>query len=375
MAQDIGLLLRGLGASFSQQVPQFRQEMAQEQALARQQQALADQQRQRQRQTIMEDYEFKQQVEAAGYQDGLALLNYLRDGNLEAGLNLLENRMQTMKELEQELGIKFSNDPTASIYEDVRRSITGDPEALQRAQTQTALVVAAGFDKGLIKLPEATKGVVVGDRLVNPITGGVIFEPPMAPKPETTRTPESPIGKMMTDINLGFIPPDLGQQLIGAQLSEAQRQQAESAQKSAATLEQQSMQNAEVLRAYELANKLASDPNIGAIFGTVSSRTPTLKASSGDLEVALDELKNLLTMGNLGRMSGVLSQSDIELIASAASGLDLRMSDEAAKQKLNQITRRLETKLREKGIEIPSAQAPTAQTATQSRSIFNWGDL
>jgi hypothetical protein len=323
----------------------------------------------------MEDYEFKQQVEAAGYQDGLALLNYLRDGNLEAGLNLLENRMQTMKELEQELGIKFSNDPTASIYEDVRRSITGDPEALQRAQTQTALVVAAGFDKGLIKLPEATKGVVVGDRLVNPITGGVIFEPPMAPKPETTRTPESPIGKMMTDINLGFIPPDLGQQLIGAQLSEAQRQQAESEQKSAATLEQQSMQNAEVLRAYQLANKLASDPNIGAIFGTVSSRTPTLRASSGDLEVALDELKNLLTMGNLGRMSGVLSQSDIELIASAASGLDLRMSDEAAKQKLNQITRRLETKLREKGIEIPSAQAPTAQTATQSRSIFNWGDL
>jgi hypothetical protein len=375
MAQDIGLLLRGLGASFSQQVPQFRQEMAQEQALARQQQALAEQQRQRQRQTTMEDYEFKQQVETAGYQDGLALANYLMSGNLEAGLNLLENRMQTMKELEQELGINFSNDPTASIYEDVRRSITGDPEALRRAQTRTALVVAEGFDKGLIKLPEATKGVVVGDRLVNPITGGVIFEPPMVPKPEAARTPESPIGKTMADIRFGFIPPDLGQQLIAAQLSETQRQQAESAQKSAATLEQQSMQNAEVLRAYKLANKLASDPNIGAIFGTVSSRTPTLRASSGDLEVSLNELKNLLTMGNLGRMSGVLSQSDIDLIASAASGLDLRMSDEAAKQKLNEITMRLETKLREKGIEIPSAQTQTAQTPTQPRSIFNWGDL
>jgi|GEM_PF-3329659 len=178
MAQDIGLLLRGLGAAFSQQVPQFRQEMAQEQELARQQQALAEQQRQRQRQTKMEDYEFKQQVEAAGYQDGLALANYLMSGNLEAGLNLLENRMQTMKELEQELGINFSNDPTASIYEDVRRSITGDPEALRRAQTRTALVVAEGFDKGLIKLPEAAKGVVVNGRLVNQATGEVMYESP-----------------------------------------------------------------------------------------------------------------------------------------------------------------------------------------------------
>jgi hypothetical protein len=60
----------------------------------------------------------------------------------------------------------------------VRRSITGDPEALRRAQTRTALVVAEGFDKGLIKLPEATKGVAVGGRLVNPTTGDVIYESP-----------------------------------------------------------------------------------------------------------------------------------------------------------------------------------------------------
>jgi hypothetical protein len=201
MAQDIGLLLRGLGASFSQQVPQFRQEMAQEQALARQQQALADQQRQRQRQTIMEDYEFKQQVEAAGYQDGLVLMNYLMDGNLEAGLNLLENRMQTMKELEQELGIKFSSDPTASIYEDVRRSITGDPEALQRAQTQTALVVAAGVDKGLIKLPEMKETIVKPGEIVLR-NGEPVFTAPMGAEAPTPRTEAA---KLKADFDAGLI--------------------------------------------------------------------------------------------------------------------------------------------------------------------------
>jgi len=172
MAQDIGLLLRGLGASFSQQVPQFRQEMAQEQALARQQQALADQQRQRQRQTLMEDYEFKQQVEAAGYQDAFALANYLRDGNIEAGLGLLENRMQTMKELEQGLGLSFSNDPTASIYQDLRLAATGDAEARQKAYVQSVSIVADGVNKGVIKLPEAKlpeiipQSSIIGDQVV-----------------------------------------------------------------------------------------------------------------------------------------------------------------------------------------------------------------
>jgi hypothetical protein len=174
MAQDIGLLLRGLGASFSQQVPQFRQEMAQEQELARQQQLLAEQQSQRQRQAQIQDVELQQKVRAAGYQDAFALGNLLKGNNIEAGLGLLEDRLNTI----EQLGINLSGDPTMMIYEDLRLAATGDAEALRRAQMRTALAVAEGIDRGELQLPEATKGVVVNGRLVNPTTGEVIYESP-----------------------------------------------------------------------------------------------------------------------------------------------------------------------------------------------------
>jgi hypothetical protein len=174
MAQDIGLLLRGLGASFSQQVPQFRQEMAQEQELARQQQLLAEQQSQRQRQAQIQDVELQQKFRAAGYQDAFALGNLLKGNNIEAGLGLLEDRLNTI----EQLGINLSGDPTMMIYEDLKRAATGDAEALRRAQMRTALAVAEGIDRGELQLPEAAKGVAVGGRLVNPTTGEVMFEPP-----------------------------------------------------------------------------------------------------------------------------------------------------------------------------------------------------
>lgn len=174
MAQDIGLLLRGLGASFSQQVPQFRQEMAQEQALARQQQLLAEQQSQRQRQAQIQDVELQQKVRAAGYQDAFALGNLLKGNNIEAGLGLLEDRLNTI----EQLGINLSGDPTMMIYEDLKLAATGDAEALRRAQMRTALAVAEGIDRGELQLPETAKGVVVDRRLVNPATGEVMYEPP-----------------------------------------------------------------------------------------------------------------------------------------------------------------------------------------------------
>jgi hypothetical protein len=174
MAQDIGLLLRGLGASFSQQVPQFRQEMAQEQELARQQQLLAEQQSQRQRQAQIQDVELQQKVRAAGYQDAFALGNLLKGNNIEAGLGLLEDRLNTI----EQLGINLSGDPTMMIYEDLKLAATGDAEALRRAQMRTALAVAEGIDRGELQLPETAKGVVVDRRLVNPATGEVMYEPP-----------------------------------------------------------------------------------------------------------------------------------------------------------------------------------------------------
>jgi len=61
-----------------------------------------------------------------------------------------------------------------------------------------------------------------------------------------------------------------------------------------------------------------------------------------------DNLNSLLTMGNLGRMTGVLSESDIRLIRDAASGLK-RTSDPALlRARMIEIERILSNRLKEK---------------------------
>jgi hypothetical protein len=197
MAQDIGLLLRGLGAAFSQQVPQFRQEMAQEQELARQQQALAEQQRQRQRQAQIQDVELQQKVRAAGYQDAFALGNLLKGNNIEAGLGLLEDRLNTI----EQLGINLSGDPTMMIYEDLRLAATGDAEALRRAQMRTALAVAEGIDRGELQLPEVKETIVKPGEIVLR-NGEPVFTAPMGAEAPTPRTEAA---KFKADFDAGLI--------------------------------------------------------------------------------------------------------------------------------------------------------------------------
>lgn len=197
MAQDIGLLLRGLGASFSQQVPQFRQEMAQEQELARQQQLLAEQQRQRQRQAQIQDVELQQKVRAAGYQDAFALGNLLKGNNIEAGLGLLEDRLNTI----EQLGINLSGDPTMMIYEDLKRAATGDAEALRRAQMRTALAVAEGIDRGELQLPEVKETIVKPGEIVLR-NDEPVFTAPMGAEAPTPRTEAA---KFKADFDAGLI--------------------------------------------------------------------------------------------------------------------------------------------------------------------------
>lgn len=55
----------------------------------------------------------------------------------------------------------------------------------------------------------------------------------------------------------------------------------------------------------------------------------------------LAELENLLTLDNLSLMTGVLSESDIQILRNAASGIDVAAGAERMKDKLNEIRNRI----------------------------------
>lgn len=111
----------------------------------------------------------------------------------------------------------------------------------------------------------------------------------------------------------------------------------------AAAQEKDILVNNELMRAYDLATGLMNRPGVSGAVGPIQGRLPVFSEAKSDARADLEELGNLLTMGNLGRMTGVLSESDIRLIASAASGLNNVASDERAIAKLGEIARRLES--------------------------------
>lgn len=77
---------------------------------------------------------------------------------------------------------------------------------------------------------------------------------------------------------------------------------------------------------------------VKAVFGATDSLTPTLLPESVDADARIEQLVNFLTLENLGRMSGVLSDSDIRILQNAGTILkNRRISDELAEQELQKI--------------------------------------
>jgi hypothetical protein len=177
MAQDIGLLLRGLGAAFSNQVPQFRQELVQQQQMERQQREDEYTRQQRARQAQMQDYEFRQAIQDAGFQDAYGVSEFLKTNNIEGALGLLEDRMSLMNQM----GISLSGDPTMQVYEDLKAAALGDTARLGRARATAGVVLAQGIGSGRFKMPEAQERVYRPGDVVVDAQGNVIREIPTAP--------------------------------------------------------------------------------------------------------------------------------------------------------------------------------------------------
>lgn len=86
---------------------------------------------------------------------------------------------------------------------------------------------------------------------------------------------------------------------------------------------------------------LNSGDTLGNAVGPISSMYPTFRGASADFEAKTNRLKSLLTLENLGVLKGAISDRDMEVLSSAASALNLGMSEEGFRGELQNIINKM----------------------------------
>ena len=132
------------------------------------------------------------------------------------------------------------------------------------------------------------------------------------------------------DINPATLTPKgrmkLEQQIIEDNSAKSQREKIEFEQ------QQQGKEDQREALLYNV-NELLKPENresLNAITGPMQSRLPTVRPESLRIENLLNQTQDMLTLENIPKMSGPLSDRDIEMLRSAAAGqLDKRLGDEA----------------------------------------------
>lgn len=114
--------------------------------------------------------------------------------------------------------------------------------------------------------------------------------------------------------------------------------------KDKATSMRTSIQNSESLVS-AIDNLIMNDDYIDTLTG-FSGKVPTVLPSSTDADVAFDNVQNILTLDNLSLMSGVLTDRDIAVLRSAASGVEKGMTKDAFLKQMKKIKNRVSTKLK-----------------------------
>lgn len=147
MAQDIGLLLRGLGAAVTNTVPQFRQEMLQEEENAYIRAG-------REREAQMQRAEMTQARQRAMYQDAESALKLLAAGDLDSVVQLGRERIELLKNFPDA-------DPsdTVRVTQLAQLSRAGDRNAYQSLQRELLGAVNRGMAMGYITPPQVEEKV------------------------------------------------------------------------------------------------------------------------------------------------------------------------------------------------------------------------
>lgn len=87
-----------------------------------------------------------------------------------------------------------------------------------------------------------------------------------------------------------------------------------------------------------LASSILDSGDYVDVFGAIQGAIPSVQQETVDAEADVDRLVSLLTLENTGKMSGVLSESDIKILRDAGTILgNKRISDTKAKEELEKI--------------------------------------
>lgn len=275
--------------------------------------------------------EFKNSKATQQYiRDTLTVKNLLESNNPQDAALVIQGMQERFKGTDYAKGLdKDYANITAGNLEPVLSGINSEIRVFQQM--------------GTIAAPAASRvqKVAPGETLVDEATGQAIFQ---APESATARAQPAAtaIGKINQDFASGAIDQEQYNRLIDAEI---QAQETAAATGQTRVEEQQTrddMVKSEAARILALTqNLIGNTEGLAGATGPFSSMMPSFKEQTVDFEANVKELQDLLTMSNLGRMTGVLSESDIKLIANAASGLNLRASEGRMALKLKEIQDRV----------------------------------
>lgn len=106
------------------------------------------------------------------------------------------------------------------------------------------------------------------------------------------------------------------------------------------------------LKMREKAQEILDDPNLDFAVGPVQSRIPgfDILGRRSDIKKKIENVIAAFTVGELGKMSGTLTDKDIEILRNAGTTLDMRLTDEAFRLEVQNIIRASERVAKKYGV-------------------------
>lgn len=136
---------------------------------------------------------------------------------------------------------------------------------------------------------------------------------------------------------------------------------------------QKEKQASVINEALQIAKDLQSNPSLPSAVGTVSTMLPTMSGETQDVINKANTLQAMLTAENLKLMTGVLSETDLALLKSLSSGINITDSGikgslKGVKERLKQVQDKLELAQKNAQKTAPAGQ-PSAATPSAAPDV------
>jgi hypothetical protein len=160
---DVARALSGIGAAFKNEIPQFQQRIQQED-LYKMKMADMDMARQD------ADAKREEARKKTFFQDVAVAKQYFDKGDFGSIADIARDRLNILTPM----GVNTRDSQQMLQLADAARA--GDTSAIQQLKNQLDTVYSVGQLYGVIPKPAERKGVVVGDNLIDPVTGKEIYK-------------------------------------------------------------------------------------------------------------------------------------------------------------------------------------------------------